>query len=118
VTDDRGAAALAERLPLALSMVGKSTPVILRTHMSLAILGEHGRFLPDGGLEATAHADAQASLARLDAMEAQAEVERLREALDRERALTGRHHRDLQRTRRTCSHCWESDHLASPEAET
>jgi len=85
MTDDRGAAALAERLREARSG-GHIVPPSLRETFGLpplddveadAILGEHSRFLPDGR-------DVDLALAGYEAiaMKARAEVERLKAALE------------------------------------
>jgi len=85
MTDDRGAAALAERLHDTGTgccdwddTYHSADPLNLHGEAATAILGEHGVFLPDG------HSDDDAFVAavtRADA--AQAEVERLRGLLGR-----------------------------------
>ena len=78
MTDDRGAAALAERL-FAVWTTGsiKFDGDLLERDVADAILGEHGRFLPDGR-------DVDLALAGYEAiaMKARAEVERLKAALE------------------------------------
>jgi len=83
MTDDCGATALAERIRLIVSSEAKFNPAWPEgwaKRSAAAILGEHGRFLPDGRrwddlVEVVTNM-------RLAAIERKAEVERLRAAGD------------------------------------